>query len=433
MKKRLPKIIWIGVVLVVALSSVFLISCRSENSAEEGVEYWTCGMHPQVRADKPGDCPICGMDLIPVYAGGMQSSDDGEAKPRMIQLSANQMRLVGVGTAPVRSRELVRTIKTTGTVEFDERSLATVSARFGGRIERLYVNFQGAVVSAGSALVEIYSPELAAAQQEYLSALKSLEALPEQSSEQIVVNSKALVDASRERLKLWGITDAQIAKLKRTGTVSYTMTLFAPQSGTVTRQHVVAGEYVKTGQPLFEIGDPRRVWIQAAVYEQDISSVKIGQHAEFFLPGDPSRRYEAKVTFIAPVLDPATRSVKVRLQPKSTSSYVKPGMYVDVDIHNPVGEVLAVPRDAVIDTGEELIVYVSAGDGLFVARKVQMGPEAGGFYPVISGLAEGEQVVARGGFLLDSETRITGGASALYGGASEVEGEGESQPPVHHH
>lgn len=429
--KKIPKIIFIGVVLIATLS-ISVISCKSDSVAEEG---WTCGMHPQVRADKPGDCPICGMDLIPVHAKDMQSSDDGDAAaPRMIKLSANQIRLAGVATAVAQSRELHRSIKTTGTVEFDERALATVSARFGGRIERLYVNFQGAVVSYGSALVEIYSPELAAAQQEYLSALKSLHALPEQSSEQIAVNSKALVDASRERLKLWGITDRQIEDLERSGIVRYTMTVLAPQSGTVTLQHVVEGEYVQTGQPIVEIGNPRRVWIQAAVYEQDISSVKIGQHAEFSLPGDPSQRYEGTVTFIAPVLDPATRSVKVRIQPKSTTSIVKPGMYVDVDIHQPVGQVLAVPRDAVIDTGEELIVYVDAGDGMFIARKVEVGVQAGGYYPVVSGLSEGEVVVARGGFLIDSETRITGGSSALYGGASEVDGEaGDEVPAVHHH
>lgn len=428
MKIRLPKIVWAGLVLIAALSFVLMASCGSEKSSEESVEYYTCGMHPDVRSDKPGDCPICGMDLIPVHAKDVQSSDDGDAAaPRMIKLSANQIRLAGVATAVVKRRELHRSIKTTGTVEFDERALATVSARFGGRIERLYVNFQGAVVSHGSALVEMYSPELAAAQQEYLSALKSLQ---EQSSEQIAVNFKALVNASRERLKLWGITDAQIGKLERTGIVRYTMTVPAPQSGTVTLQHVVAGEYVKTGQPLFEIGNPRRVWIQAAVYEQDISSVKIGQHAEFSLPGDPSQRYEGTVTFIAPVLDAATRSVKVRIQPKSTTSVVKPGMYVDVDIHQPVGQVLAVPRDAVIDTGEELIAYVDAGDGMFVARKVEVGVQAGGYYPVVSGLSEGEVVVARGGFLIDSETRITGGFSALYGGASEVDGEA---PAVHHH
>lgn len=440
---KLSKSPVVVLILKTALLFTVMVNCKSDASGgitgggvtpDGGVTgvtgeevVWTCGMHPQVRSDKPGDCPICGMDLIPLESETGRSQDADA--PQMVQLTQNEINLARVGTVEIEKKELSQTLRTTGIVEFDERALQTVSARFGGRIERLYVNYQGAVVSGGSPLAEIYSPELAAAQQEYISARASYESLAEGASGQIKDNAKALYDASRDRLKLWGITDRQIDELERTGSPRYTMTVFAPQSGTVTAQHVVEGEYVKTGQPLIEIGNPRRVWIQAVVYEQDISSVKRGQYAEFSIPGNRPETYEGTVTFIAPVLDPVTRSVKVRIQPQSTSSNIKPGMYVDVDIHQPGDEALAVPRDAVIDTGEESIVYIDAGDGMFIAREIKVGPASGEYYPVLSGLSEGEKVVARGAFLIDSETRITGGSSALYGGASEV----DDQTPVHQH
>lgn len=432
-----------GVTGVAVLLGVFAVGltlgCAPKTPAQkpqaQEIDYWTCGMHPEVRSDEPGDCPICGMDLIPVYKKARASLDTLgpiEETPRTVQLSATQIKLAGIATVPVTRRELNLSIRTTGTVEFDERALAAVSARFSGRVERLYVNYEGAVVSAGSPLADIYSPELAAAQQEYLSAAKAFGALSPQSSAEVLANAQALLDASRERLRLWGITDRQISELEKTSVPRYTMTILSPQSGTVTMRHVVEGQYVMAGEPLFEIANPSRVWVQAVVYEQDILSVRVGQHAVFSMPGERSRGSEGEVSFISPVLDEATRSVRVRIQPESITSFIKPGMYVDVDIHVPQGEVLAVPRDAVLDTGEGLIAYVDSGNGLFVARKVEVGPAADGFYPVLAGLEEGERVVARGAFLVDSETRITGGASALYGGASEVN-QNNAPAPVHQH
>lgn len=401
-----------------------------KSEKEKKIKYWTCGMHPSVRAEGPGKCPICGMNLVPVYEKGPESDTGGETSgPIQIKLSPREVQLADVRTDRVMYRSLHKNIRTIGKVAYDERKLAHVAAWVGGRVDRLFVNFTGAKVVKGQPLLEIYSPNLVTTQEEYLLALETLDKVQNSRIPETIEGARSLVQAARKRLLLWGISEQQVGELERDREAKTHMTIYAPMGGIVIKKMVKEGMYVMEGHVLFDIADLSAVWVMADIYESELAWIQTGQMVKIGVEAYPGETFMGRITFVDPFLNPRTRSVEVRIEVPNREMRLKPEMFADVDVQVPTGQMLTVPKTAILDTGPRKIAYLDQGEGQFVGVEVKIGPEAEGFYSVLSGLSYGDKVVTAANFLIDSQTQLLTGASALYGGAKEIK-EGETPPPA---
>lgn len=463
-------------------------------------QVYTCSMHPQVRLGRPGTCPICEMPLIPAASA---SSDTGSAP--MLQLSEHALAMASVETTPVTRRELTRDLRAVGKIQYNESSLATVTARVDGYAERLFVNFTGVEIRSGDHLAEVYSPELIVAQQELLIALQS------GTAEQV----SPLVETAKLKLRRWGMTEEQIGDLVASRKLTDRVTLYSPIQGTVIEKSIFENSAFEAGDVLYRVANLDSVWVYLDIYEYDLAWVRYGQRVELTAEALPGRTFEGRVTFVQPIVDDRTRTVRVPVHIENGDHALKPGMFVSAAIRSslaadgsaaptgvegkfscpmhpqvlqdepgqcPVCEMrleeipglaaapehaghgsdappavqyacpmecegakthpepgncsvcrmrleptgalslsgatglLAVPVSAVLDSGTRRLAYVERSRGLFEPRELVLGPRAGGYFPVLSGLSEGEQVVTRGGFLIDSQFQITGHPSLFYPG-----------------
>ena len=342
------------------------------------------------------------------------------AAGRTVDLTPEMERMSGVRTALVEYMRLAREIRTVGEITYDERRVKVASAWIGGRIDKLYVDFTGVVVEKGAPLVEMYSPELVTTLREYLLALETRGRIWAGRNEEATSSANDLVDATRKRLLLWGITEKQLDKIARTREISTEMTIFAPIGGTVIHKKVNEGQYVKTGEELYTIADLSSVWAMVDVYENDIALVKLGQKVAVTAPAYPGETFTGMVSFIEPFLNTKTRSVKVRMDVPNPALELKPGMYVDALVKIPYRQeklVLAVPRTAVLDTGVRNLVFVEIKPGEYKPIEVKVGPRAGDYVPILSGLEQGQRVAISANYLLDSQSTLSAGASEGYGGA----------------
>jgi membrane fusion protein, copper/silver efflux system len=442
---------------------------RAEVSATElRVEYY-CPMHPSVIRGELGNCPICGMPLVKRAKGEKPELPEGVLG--RVQLTPYRMKLAGVATSEVLPRAIAGSIRTVGTIDIDERRTSHISARIGGRIETLHVDFTGDRVAKGAPLVDIYSPELVSTQKEYLLALAALEKAKTSGLASAITTAQDVFDAAHRRLKLWGINDAQLAEVEGEDAPNPHQTILAPISGIVTQKNILAGQTVMEGDDLYTIADLSEVWMNASVYEADISKVRVGQLVTIRADAAPGRTFAGKVGFIAPTMDVSTRTARVRVDVANPDFTLKPGMYVDAEIATPpveaggptaarpaaptytctmdpqivsdkpgdcpicgmhlvrvvptaAGVALSVPESAVIDTGTRKVVYLEREPGTFDAIEVEVGPPDNGFYPVLAGLTEGDRVVTKGAFLIDAENRLNPGAAGSYFGASGGPGVG---------
>lgn len=409
----------------------------------EGKVQYTCGMHPFVIQDGPGTCPICGMNLTPMKAGsgGQQATAERKIKywqapmdPTYIrnepgkspmgmdlvpvyeeemgsggvQIDPVTTQNMGVRTETVSRQDLARTIRTVGLVAVDEPRQYSVNSKIDGWVERLFVNQEGQPVKKGQPLLELYSPELVAAQQEYLLAVQSSKTLAQSSFPEIAESSRRLLEASRTRLKYWDISGKQIDALEQSGQVRKTLTLYSPQGGVVTMKKVIEGMRVMAGEELLQISDLSRVWVNADIYEFELPWVRVGQVARVELPSAPDRVLEGKITFIYPYLQNETRTVKARIEFPNPGLELKPEMFANVLIDTaPVVDALAIPDHAVLRSGKGQTVFVALGEGKFEPRSVQTGvTNDEGLVQIVSGLKEGEQVVTSAQFMLDSESKL---------------------------
>ncbi len=296
--------------------------------------YWTCGMHPSVRMDKPGKCPICGMDLVPVYEKGAGIKEEGAVAT--VELSERARKLAQVKTDVVGFRSLAKDIYTVGLIEYDERLKSMVSAWIPGRIDKLFVDFTGTQVVKGESMVWIYSPELVSTQEEYLLALETLEKVKESPFEDVIHGAQSLIDASKRRLLWWGVTEKQIEELTKDKKVKQHTTIYAPISSIVIEKKALEGQYVMQGEMLYTVADLSNVWMKANIYEYEMAWIKIGQEVEVTTPTYPGEAFIGKVSFIEPFLDDKTRSVKIRCDIPNHRLKLKPAMYVNARIRVPI-------------------------------------------------------------------------------------------------
>lgn len=461
MRKQLVLAVVIGLIAGLVIGYGCASKTEKTDAAAIGqpagaAEIWTCSMHPQIRQPKPGACPICGMDLIPV---SLDASPDA-GHPRQLTLSPAARQLAEVAVAPVERRSVSAEIRLVGKVQYDQTRLAFISPRVPGRIDRLYANFTGMPIKTGDHLADMYSPDLVAAQQELLQASTSPTGLAANAS---------LLTASRDRLRLWGLTVEQIAEIERSGQVRDHVTFFSPLGGIVVEKEAREGQYVEPGMRLFTVADLSRVWVQLDAYESDLAALRYAQDVAFEAEAYPGETFRGTIAFIDPMLDPMTRTVKVRVNVENLDGRLKPEMFVRARVQavlsgsgsvlsrnlagkwicpmhpeivkdgtaacdicgmplmpaeklgyasSPAGAEelpLVIPATAPLVTGKRAVVYVAlpGQEGAYEGRDVVLGARAGDYYLVKDGLKEGEQVVVNGNFKIDSSLQIQGKPSMM--------------------
>jgi membrane fusion protein, copper/silver efflux system len=410
---------------------------------------YQCPMHPTITADHPSDCPICGMklvelkpgggehriafyrspmdpkqtshtprkdemgmDYLPVYedeALGGGASVEGLAT---VQIDPARQQLIGLRTAPVTAGPVGGAWRTTGRVAVDETRVHHLNVKVEGYVEHIFVDFVGKPVRRGDPLFSFYSPELVSLQSEYLLAVKMKKEL---GSGALAGSGEELVQSARERLKLWDVPDSVLEELERTGKPQKTLTLVSPTSGVVTKKDVVHGHKLSAGDMPYEITDLSQVWVLADVYESDLAKTKVGMPASLSLQAFPNKVFSGRVVFIDPVLDPKSRTAKVRIAFANPHGELRPEMFGEVTLRARAREGLRIPADAVIDSGTKKVVFVSLGDGKFQPREVKLGASDGDHVEIVSGLESGDQVVVRANFLVDSESRLKASLAAIGG------------------
>jgi membrane fusion protein, copper/silver efflux system len=375
---------------------------KHDHSAETSkATIWTCAMHPQIRMPEPGECPICGMELIPLGQGGTTIDTDA------IHMTKEAAQLANVLTSIVSKQNPVKELRLYGKVQADERLLQSQVSYLPGRIEKLNVNFTGEVVSKGQTLAVIYSPDLVTAQQELLETAATKASQP------------ALYEASKEKLRQWKLTDGQISTIESSGKVKTNFEIFANTTGIVSARRVNNGDYISAGSVLFDVADLSHVWILFDAYESDLPYLSKGQKVTFTIQALPGADYSGNITFIDPVLDPVTRVAKVRIEVGNQGGKLKPEMFATGIIKaNLEGykDKMVVPRTAVLWTGKRSVVYVKqpgSDEPLFKMREIELGPMLGNSYVVMSGLKDGEEIVTQGAFSVDASAQLEGKPSMM--------------------
>ena len=437
-------------------------------------QIWTCSMHPHIRQPKEGKCPICFMDLVP-------ADTSGGAGPREISFSEDALKLMEIQTTPVERKFVEARIRMAGKVDYDESRLKHITAWVGGRIDRLYVDFTGTQVIKGDHMVYLYSPDLISAQAEFLQSAKSAKNINPDSSELIKRSIRATLEAASEKLKLLGLTEEQIGQIEKTGQPTDHITINAPIGGIVINKHITEGTYVQTGTKIYTIADLSQLWVQLDAYESDMMWIRYGQEVEFETEAYPGEVFKGRISFISPTVEPKTRTIKVRLNVSNLEGKLKPEMFVRAVVRSKIamgGKVMAsdmagkwicpmhpsvvkemadkcdicqmdlvtteslgflktelsdraplvIPATAALITGKRAVVYVQKPDAekpTFEGREVVLGPRAGDYYLVKEGLTEGEVVVSKGNFKIDSALQIQAKPSMM-------SPQGQKVPMEHH-
>jgi len=411
---------WIGLVAAAALviGSAFVVgrvTAPDESSGQgqgQGEEReWTCSMHPRVRRSEPGDCPICGMDLVPVT---------GEAPgPNEVALSPRAAALAEIRTTEVRRlRASGATLRLLGRVAYDERTYQTVTAWVAGRLDRLHVRTTGERVRRGQVVATLYSPEVYAAEQDLITAQRQLDRLSG-ASEIARSAAAASLEAARQRLRLLGIPDREIEGVEGRTSPRRQVAVRSPFGGTVIERLATEGSYVETGAPLYRLADLTRLWVLLDAFEPDLPHLSVGQTVQLEVEALPGETLEGRVAFVDPVIDPQRRTAQVRIEISDPERQLRPGMFVEAVVRgdpDAAAQPLVIPASAPLFTGQRSVVYVQVPDAArptYEARTVRLGARVGDAYPVVTGLEEGERVVTRGAFALDADLQIRGGHSMM--------------------
>ena len=424
-----------------------------DSAGTETAAFFSCSMHPQIRQPGPGKCPLCGMALVPTAKDRVGGDDF-----RGLTMSPRARKLAEVESVPVERKFVLAEVRMVGKVEYDETKFSSLTARVGGRLDRLYVDYTGVSVMQGDHLVELYSPELLQAQEELLSATVAGAELEGSRSVYLQERAEANVKSAREKLRLWGLSDSQIEEIESRGTPSHHITFYSPISGVVVHKSAVEGMYVQTGTQIYQIADLSEVWVKLDAYESDLPWLHYGQEVEFRTEAYPGEVFTGLIAFIDPILNPRTRTVKIRVNLPNPGGRLKPDMFVRAVVqskvagggrvmdaglagkwispmhpeiikdapgqcdvcgmdlvsaeslgyaaNNAVNAPLVIPASAPLITGKRAVVYVDLGEGRYEGREIELGPRAGDYYLVESGLKAGERVVVKGNFKIDSAVQI---------------------------
>jgi Cu(I)/Ag(I) efflux system membrane fusion protein len=335
--------------------------------------------------------------------------------PNTLTIAPERLQTIGVRFEEASRRPLARTIRTVGRVEIDERRLARVNIKFEGWIEELRVSAIGDHVKQHQILFTIYSPDLVATQEEYLLALQGIRDLGTSEFPEVARGAKDLLEATRRRFRLWDITEDHIQDLERTGEVLRTLPIHSPITGTILKMEARTGTYVTPGTELYMIADLSRIWIMADIYEYELPLIQLDQKATVTLSYDPQTHLVGSVGFIYPTLDPQTRTAKVRFEVANPGEQLKPGMYANVELTIPFGTRLAIPRDAVLETGERQVIFIHHGGGKLEWRSVKLGVQTGEWVEVLEGIKEGDHIVTSANFLIDSESQLKSAVRGMAG------------------
>jgi|TARA_R110000796_G_scaffold35017_1_gene90021 membrane fusion protein, copper/silver efflux system len=412
MKTETKKIIKVALsTLILGLLFGWLLFGGSENNNVDehqhtdemaGETIWTCSMHPQIRKNEAGACPICGMDLIP-----LEEDNNSELDPMAISMSQTAMQIANVSTEIVSKMKPIKSLRLNGKVQADERSVYSQSSHIPGRIERLMVNFTGEYVNKGQVIASIYSPELVTAQEELFEARKVVETQPQ------------LFNAAKEKLKNWKLSDKQITQILESGVVKEELPIYSDVSGYVTEKMVNLGDYVNKGKAIYQIANLSNIWILFDVYESDMAWVKKGDEVSFTIPSLPGETFRGKISYIDPVIDPMSRVSKARIEVNNKGLKLKPEMFVSgiVEAKLPVkSNVIVIPKTAVMWTGKRSVVYIknTSSKGVnFVMRDVTLGPSLGNGFVVNEGLQDGEEIAVNGTFSIDAAAQLAGKPSMM--------------------
>ena len=436
---------------------------KSDDEAE--VDFWTCSMHPQIKLAEPGKCPICGMNLIPVTKDEEDNAKD--SKRVTLKLSETARQLADIQTAKVERKAVRKEIRLVGTIDYDETRLTHITAWVPGRIDRMFVDYTGITVKKGDHMLELYSPELISAQEELIQATRSLSKLSNSSSSLVRNSTTRAAQAAEEKLILLGLTEEQVQRIKKRGKAEDDVVIYAPNGGVVVERNATEGMYVQQGTRIYSIADLDSLWVYLDSYETDLPWIRYGQKVNFTTQALPGVTFEGTVSFVSPVVNPETRTTKVRVNVDNSKGLLKPGLFVkgiikaavygkgkvvntalrgkficpmhpeivkdepsqcsicgmdlvaaeelgliteDADTELP----LVVPASAPLITGTRAVVYVKQSDApIYEARTVVLGPEAEGHFVVVEGLKEDELVVTNGNFKIDADLQIRGKPSMM--------------------
>jgi Cu(I)/Ag(I) efflux system membrane fusion protein len=460
---RLVRISKLVVLLVLVFIAGYLVRSWTNSNFKSQISnfqpeagWWTCSMHPQIRQPKPGKCPICFMDLIPV------ATEHADIGPRQISFSKEAIKLMEIETTPVVRKFVTAEIRMVGKIDYDETQVKHITAWVPGRIDRLFVDFTGITVAKGDHMVELYSPELLSAQAELLQALKAVEGIKSETSELVRRSTLAMLEASREKLRLLGLTKEQIGKIEANGEPVTHLIIYSPIGGIVINKQATEGMYVQTGTPIYTVANLSHLWVKLDAYESDLSWIRYGQETEFTTEAYPGEIFKGKISFIDPVLNDKTRTIKVRVDVDNSDGRLKPEMFIKAVVRANIAQggramapelagkwicpmhpsviksgpgicdicgmnlvtpeslgyvtadvpkeaPLVIPASAPLITGIRAVVYIQVPGTekpTYEGRQIVLGPRAGDYYIVHSGLAEGEIVVTNGNFKIDSALQI---------------------------
>ncbi len=416
------KILIGAVILIIVLGGGYLAYkylFNKNGSVLTQSQVYTCPMHPQIISDHPGQCPICGMDLV------LKTSTESEEKPgkdssnvdlNQVKLSPSQQVLANVQTEIVKTKQFSGAMDFNGYIKINEKNMSHISTPVMGKISKMYVNYEGQYVRAGQPVFELYSPDLVSTQKEFILALDNYDRINKSGNEFAIGQAKSLVDASRYRLSQWEMTYAQLDEIERTREIMQTIKVYSKYSGVITKKYVQEGHWPMAGEVIYDVANLSTVWVMANVYESDIQYIKSGQDVEITSGSYPGEIFKAKINFVDPVFDASSRTLQARIDVSNRGGKLKPDMYVKVKINTFYSQNLAVPKNAVLRTGNMDMVYVEKEKGVYEPRTVKVGYEQDGYYEILSGLKEGEKIVSTGGFLIDSESQIQMGLNSGHEG-----------------